>query len=50
MTAFLPILFLCLSVQVAHSYTLSTFSHRYLFIIALIALAIASCVAQLLPV
>ncbi|MBR1551437.1 MAG: hypothetical protein IJ632_03865 [Muribaculaceae bacterium] len=48
MTAFLPILFLCLSVQVAHSYTLSTFSHRYLFIIALMALAIASCTAHLL--
>ena len=48
MTTFVPTLYLCLSIQVAHAFTLSNWSYRYIFIIALIVLSVASCAGNML--
>ncbi|MCQ2288418.1 MAG: hypothetical protein MJZ74_04910 [Muribaculaceae bacterium] len=43
MHIFIPILNLCLAVQFSHAYTISTFTHRYIYVIVLIVWSIVSC-------
>lgn len=48
MLIFVPMLNLCLSVQVAHTFTISTFPKRYIFIFLLVIASLAAFVANLL--
>lgn len=48
MLIFVPMLNLCLSVQVAHSFTISTFPKRYIFIFVLVIATLVAFVANLL--
>lgn len=47
-STYMPALNLCLAIQVAHTFTISTALRRYLLMVVLIAAAAASYVAQLL--
>ena len=48
MLIFVPMLNLCLSVQVAHSFTISTFPKRYVFMFLLLIASLAAVVSNLL--
>lgn len=47
LTAYLPIVNLCLSVQIAHAFTISKFPKRYLFIVALAVVCVGVCISSI---